>query len=217
MLGWTSSHPSATRECVHDGTRILGAPIGSVQVQADFASCRVAEICVDLNTINLMPSLQQQSCLADGSTIYKINLFANYMHWNLPGGEISLVDPVAAVYDNAILHAPWRLTGRPSLPFLALTLPSPLGAMVASATQPGVRQQIPLILRRMSISHMSFPASSHASLVHTRAPYSGFGGRCIDALKAGLFAFNAMLRLVARASSVVGIVREDFHLPIKQH
>ena len=40
------------------------------------------------------------------------------MHWNLPGGEISLVDPVAAVYDNAILHAPWRLTGRPVASFL---------------------------------------------------------------------------------------------------
>ena len=55
------------------GPASFGAPIGSVQFQAEFARCMVAEICSDLNTINLMPSLQMQNCLAAGSTVHRIN------------------------------------------------------------------------------------------------------------------------------------------------
>jgi hypothetical protein len=114
---------------VQDGTRILGAPIGSVQFQADFARCRVAEICSDLNTINLMPSLQMQNCLAAGSTVHRIN----HLLRNIPGGEIPLFGPVAAIYDNAILDVPRRLAGRPSIPSFAMalaSLPGRLGGLI---------------------------------------------------------------------------------------
>ena len=61
---------------VHDGTRVLGAPVGSLPFQAQFASERVAEICADLETICLMPTLQHQNCLATGSTVHRIFTFS---------------------------------------------------------------------------------------------------------------------------------------------
>ena len=198
---------------VQDGTRILGAPIGSVQFQADFARCRVAEICSDLNTINLMPSLQMQNCLAAGSTVHRIN----HLLRNIPGGEIPLFGPVAAIYDNAILDVPRRLAGRSSIPSLAMTLaslPGRLGGLGYTtwsqtadaaylASYVHISHVFPSLFPRLSGAYPSVLSLASAADAAARS-------------RPALFAFNALRRLEARAPSVTETVRRDFNLPIKQ-
>ena len=50
----------------HDGTRVLGAPVGFLPFQAQFASEMVAEICADLEAICLMPTPQHQAAWPRG-------------------------------------------------------------------------------------------------------------------------------------------------------
>ena len=57
----------------HDGSRVLGAPIGSDDFKRTFAEDRVAEIISDLEVLHFMPSLQMQNGLANGAVIHRVN------------------------------------------------------------------------------------------------------------------------------------------------
>ena len=58
---------------VHDGLRVLGAPVGSDAFKVAFAQARVDEVVEALDTASFMPELQLQHCVSAGSLVHRIN------------------------------------------------------------------------------------------------------------------------------------------------
>ena len=101
----------------HEGSRVLGAPIGSDDFKRKFAEDRVAEIISDLEVLRFMPSLQMQNGLANGAVIHRVN----HLLRNIYGGDRSVYGDVARTYDDAILSSLCRRSSsRPSLRTLAV-------------------------------------------------------------------------------------------------
>ena len=87
-----------------EGTRILGAPVGSVSFKVAFASKVVSSILDDLDALAYMPSLQAQHLIATKSLVHRLN----HLLRNIPGGEI-IFGQIAARYDEAIFAIPQRI------------------------------------------------------------------------------------------------------------
>jgi hypothetical protein len=105
---------------VHDGLRVLGAPVGSDAFKLSFARARVHEVVEALDTASFMPELQLQHCLSAGSLVHRIN----HLLRNIPGGERGLFQDVMVQYDRAVIDAARRLARLPMLPLLAQRLAS---------------------------------------------------------------------------------------------
>ena len=140
----------------HDGSRVLGAPIGSDDFKRKFAEDRVAEIISDLEVLRFMPSLQMQNGLANGAVIHRVN----HLLRNIYGGDRSVYGDVARTYDEAVLAVPRRLAGviersssRPSL-----------RTLVAWDTERGMPLQTARHLLRMSMCRTSLLTFSPPSL-----------------------------------------------------
>jgi len=69
----------------NEGTRILGAPIGSLAFCQQFAKDRIDEVKRDIDILGRMRSLQVQHILATKSILHRIN----HLLRNIPGGELS--------------------------------------------------------------------------------------------------------------------------------
>jgi hypothetical protein len=105
-----------------DGTRVLGAPIGSDSFKASFASTTVDAILDDLNALALMPSSQSQHLITTKSIAHRIN----HLLRNIPGGELDLFGAIELRYDDALLLVPQRICHQISLgalPRLLCSLP----------------------------------------------------------------------------------------------
>ena len=112
----------------HEGSRVLGAPIGSGDFKRKFAEDRVAEIISDLEVLRFMPSLQMQNGLANGAVIHRVSHLLRIIY----GGDRSVYGDAARTYDDAILAVPRRLAGIIELPLqaqLLTSLPQNLGGM----------------------------------------------------------------------------------------
>ena len=198
---------------VHDGTRVLGAPVGSLPFQAQFASERVAEICADIETICLMPTLQHQNCLATGSTVHRIN----HLLRNIAGGELDPFAPVAAVYDRAVLSVPRRLAGMTALSGSTerlASLPGRLGGLGYTTWSQSADSAF--LASYVHISH-AFPSLFPGlARVYPSAHTLASADEARSVSQPALHAFNALARLVSRAPSVAEVVRRDAAKPIKQ-
>lgn len=198
---------------VHDGTRVLGAPVGSLPFQAQFASERVAEICADIETICLMPTLQHQNCLATGSTVHRIN----HLLRNIAGGELDPFAPVAAAYDRAVLSVPRRLAGMTALSGSTerlASLPGRLGGLGYTTWSQSADSAF--LASYVHISH-AFPSLFPGlARVYPSAHTLASADEARSVSQPALHAFNALARLVSRAPSVAEVVRRDAAKPIKQ-
>ena len=87
-----------------DGTRILGAPVGSDSFKVTFASKVVTSILDDLDALAYMPSLQAQHLIATKSLVHRLN----HLLRSIPGGEL-LFYQISARYDEAIFAIPQRI------------------------------------------------------------------------------------------------------------
>jgi hypothetical protein len=103
---------------VHDGFRILGAPVGTDAFKVAFAMDRVNAIIDAIDTASHMPEIQLQHLLTSGSLIQRITFLLR----NIPGGERSLFQEVMVKYDAAVMDAPRRHARLLVLPPLATQL-----------------------------------------------------------------------------------------------
>ena len=113
---------------VHDGLRVLGAPIGSDAYKLAFAQARVEEVVVALETAALMPELQLQHCVSAGSLVHRIN----HLLRNIPGGDRFLYQEPMVRYDTAVIDVARRVARQTMLPLLAqqlASLPTRLGGL----------------------------------------------------------------------------------------
>ena len=113
---------------VHDGLRVLGAPVGSSAFKLAFALARVKEVVLALETAALMPELQLQHCISAGSLIHRIN----HLLRNIPGGDRFLYQDIMIRYDTAVIDAARRVARQTMLPLLAqrlASLPARLGGL----------------------------------------------------------------------------------------
>ena len=100
---------------VHDGFRILGAPVGTDAFKVAFAMDRVNEIIDAIDTASHMPEIQLQHLLTSRSLIQRITFLLR----NISGGERSLFQEVMVKYDAAGMDAPRRHARLLVLPPLA--------------------------------------------------------------------------------------------------
>ena len=99
---------------VHDGCRVLGAPVGTDAFKVAFALARVDEVIEAMDTASFMPELQLQHLLTAGSLIHRIT----HLLRNIPGGERRLFQSAMVKYDAAVMDAPRRLARLTVLPSL---------------------------------------------------------------------------------------------------
>jgi len=107
-----------TIEVTLAGTRVLGGPVGSLDLCRAFAEGIVTEIEEDFEIIGRMSSLQAQLCLTAGSVQHRIN----HLLRTIPGGELTDFGDIMARYDDALLRLPRRIAQRVQLPNHALGL-----------------------------------------------------------------------------------------------
>lgn len=98
-----------------EGTRVLGAPIGSLAFCQQFTQDRINEVKRDTEILGRMRSLQVQHIVATKSILHRIN----HLLRNIPGGELEHYGHLAAVYDDMVMMIPRRFCRMPVLPEIA--------------------------------------------------------------------------------------------------
>jgi hypothetical protein len=177
---------------VHDGTRVLGAPIGTDSFKAKFASETVDSIIDDLNALALMPSFQSQHLLTTKSVAHRIN----HLLRTIPGGETSLFGALELRYDDSLVLVPQRICHQVALgtlPRLISSLPLTHGglgyrtwqatsdpAFLASYTY--ISHTFPTLFPRYACQYP--PANSITSIPHPVPRQSFFASRALARLRA---------------------------------
>ena len=103
---------------VHDGLRVLGAPVGTLTFKQDFVRARVEDILEALDTASHMPEVQKQHLLVTQSLLSRVTFLLR----TIPGGERSYFQDIMVRYDAAVLDAPRRHARLLALSPLAMDL-----------------------------------------------------------------------------------------------
>ena len=197
---------------VHDGLRILGAPVGSATFMRGFAAARVAEIAEDFDVLARMPSLQLQHCLVSGALQHRLN----HLLRNIPGGDLHVFGDLRTKYDEDLLSVVRRLTGLPQLSSLSRQLAAlPLrhgGLGYRTWSNTADCAFLASYVRTSFIFPTMFPTlathyPSVLSLTDARSAQAASGP--------ALNAFLALTRLAADAPSVYEVLRDDGSKPLR--
>ena len=114
----TQDDGSVGVKVVHDGLRVLGAPVGTLTFKQDFVRARVEDILEALDTASHMSEVQKQHLLVTQSLLSRVTFLLR----TIPGGERSYFQDIMVRYDAAVLDAPRRHARLLALSPLAMDL-----------------------------------------------------------------------------------------------